>query len=119
MSGKVFFRDLEIDCIVGCNANERNQTQPIWIDVDAEYDIHLAAESDQLEAAVDYRAIASDLTTFVQEKRFLLLERLAVESCQRILADKRITKVTLAVRKKRAKPYPLFIGVEYSLSRER
>lgn len=80
----VFIRDLEIDTVIGIFDWEREIKQTVRIDLEMGFDISRAAASDQIEDALDYKAVAKRLIEFVGGSEFQLVETLA-ERCTEIV----------------------------------
>lgn len=75
----VYIRDLKIDTIIGIYDWEREVRQTISIDLDMGADIRQAAATDDIQYALNYKAVAKRLIPFVEGANFLLVERLAEE----------------------------------------
>ena len=73
----VYIRELEIRTIIGIFDWEREQPQPVSIDLEMATDIAPAAASDSIEQALDYKAVAKRLIDFVEKSDFFLVETLA------------------------------------------
>jgi len=88
--------------IVGVLPEERTRAQPLEIDVDLHVDVSAAGLSDALGDTVDYGAVCDALQATVETARPELLERLAAQLVEAVLAvDERIEAVTLTVAKLR------------------
>jgi len=73
----VYIRELEIDTVIGIYDWERQIRQTVSLDLDMATDIRPAAASEDIERALDYKAVAKRLIAFVGESEFLLIETLA------------------------------------------
>lgn len=73
----VYIRDLKIETVIGIFDWERRIRQTISIDLEMATDIRKAAASDDIRDALDYKAVAKRLITFVGESEFLLVETLS------------------------------------------
>ncbi len=103
--GTLQVRDLEVLCILGCEEWERKLPQRIALDIEVDYDISQAAVTDNIATAVDYRDIAQSVAERIQERKYLLIERLVHECCELILNKwSQVDRVKLAVRKFRVIP---------------
>ncbi len=101
--GTTGFKNLRIDSIIGIYSHERTDSQPLFVDVEVDYDFAAAAASDAIEDALDYDQIAADLTRIAQEGRFQLLEALAEASASFCLESfPRVEAVRLEIRKPHA-----------------
>lgn len=75
----VYIRDLRIETIIGIFEWEREVLQTVSLDLEMASDIRPAAASDDINDALDYKAISKRVIQFVSENHFLLVERLAEE----------------------------------------
>ncbi len=101
--GTTGLKNLRIDCVIGVYAHERGDAQPLFLDVEVDYDLERAARSDALADALDYDQLASGLTAVAQEGCFTLLEALAEASADFCLRSfPPVTAVRIEIRKPRA-----------------
>lgn len=80
----VYIRDLLIETVIGIYDWEREIKQTVSIDVEMAHDIRLAAQTDNIEYTLNYKAVAKRLIAFVGESEFLLVETMA-ERCAEII----------------------------------
>ena len=73
----IFVTDLRVETIVGVWEWERRVPQRVSIDLELGADIRRAAERDDIEATLDYRAVAKRVSNFVAESRYQLIESMA------------------------------------------
>ena len=73
----VYIRDLRVDTIIGIYDWEREVRQTISIDLKMASDIRPAAASDNIEFALNYKAVAKRLIDYIENSEFLLVETLA------------------------------------------
>jgi 7,8-dihydroneopterin aldolase/epimerase/oxygenase len=119
MIGTTGLHNLRIDCVIGVYEHERIEAQPVFIDVEVDYDFAAAATSDAIEHAVDYGGIASMATELARHRRFQLLETMAEELAALLLERlSMIERVRLEIRKPEAVPAAAnsFVRVERSRS---
>ena len=76
---RVFVEDLRVDVIVGIWDWERAMTQTVSIDLEMAWDIRPAAESDDINNTLDYRAVSKRVSAFLKESKFQLIETMAEE----------------------------------------
>jgi 7,8-dihydroneopterin aldolase/epimerase/oxygenase len=99
---RIELRGLRVAARVGVLPIEREQDQPLEIDLDAVVDLAPAGASDDLADTVHYGAVCDAVVETVGAGHVALLERLAELVAQAVLAiDPRIVAVDLAVRKLR------------------
>ncbi len=82
----VFLRDLRIETVIGIYDWERHTRQTVILDLEMATDVARAAASDDIEDALNYKAVAKRLIAFVGESEFMLVETLA-ERCARIIRE--------------------------------
>ena len=73
----VVVRDLRFDTIVGCWDWERQLPQQVSIDLEMAWDMSKAARSEDLSDALNYKAVSKRVTSFVQDRKFELVETAA------------------------------------------
>ncbi len=73
----VYIRDLRVDTIIGIFDWEREVRQTISLDLEMATDISKAAETDDIQYALDYKAVAKRLIAFIEDSEFLLVETMA------------------------------------------
>lgn len=75
----VYIRDLRIETIIGIYDWERQVRQTVSIDLEMASDIRKAAETDDIQYALNYKAVSKRLISYVEERNALLVETLAEE----------------------------------------
>ena len=75
--------------------------QPLEVDLDLVADLSEAGRTDDLAATIDYGRVCADVDQVIAELRPQLLERLAEQIAEAVLAHDRVQEVTVAVRKLR------------------
>ena len=83
---RVFIEGLNIETIIGIFDWEREIRQTVTIDLEMEFDIRKAAESDAIEDTLDYKSVSKRLIHFVEDSEFQLVEALA-DRCATIVLD--------------------------------
>lgn len=84
---RVCLRALKLPAVIGVHAWERATTQVLTANVEMLVDVAEAARRDNIEAAVDYAAVAQALASVARESGFQLLEALAGALAERVLSD--------------------------------
>lgn len=98
---RIELRGLRAAGICGALPEEQVRPQPLEVDLDVEADLSAAGASDDLADTIDYAALAAEVERVLTTERFVLLERLAQRLTEVVLADERVQRVTVAVRKLR------------------
>ncbi len=75
----VYIRDLRIDTIIGIYDWERQVRQTVSIDLEMATDIRQAAATDDIQFALNYKAVSKRLISYVEGRNALLVETLAEE----------------------------------------
>ena len=83
----VYIRELEIETIIGIYDWEREQRQVVSLDLEMGTDISLAANSENIENTLDYKAVAKRLIGFIEGSEFFLVETMAEKISEIILEE--------------------------------
>src|SRR5690606_13452064 len=75
----VYIRDLRIDTIIGIYDWERQVKQTVSLDLELATDIRRAAASDDIQYALNYKAVSKRLIAHVESRQAQLVESLAEE----------------------------------------
>lgn len=95
----VYIRELEVRTIIGIYDWEREQKQVVSINLEMSSDIAKVAESDSIEHALDYKAVAKRLIDFVERSEFFLVETLAEKITEIVLNEFDVQWVKLQLGK--------------------
>jgi len=90
---------IEVECVLGDLPEERVREQRILVDVALELDLQDAAASDRLDDTVDYALLVGEIRDALEEGKCRLMERAADLVADVCLADPRVERVTVSVRK--------------------
>ncbi len=107
----VFIRELQIETVIGIYDWERKIKQTISIDLDMATDIKKAAKSDHIDDALNYKAVAKRLISFVEESQFQLVETLAEKICEIVISEFNVPWVSLTLNKPGAVSGSRSVGV--------
>lgn len=111
-SDVVFVKGLKVEAVIGVYDWERAINQPILIDIALETDISRAAVSDEVKDALNYKAVCDDVSAWCKEIQAELLEYLAGQLADRIIANYSCKTVTLSVAKPTAIAQADAVGVQ-------
>ena len=95
----VFINDLKIETIIGIYDWEREVKQVISLDLEMAHDISKAAETDDIQYALNYKAVAKRLISFIEGSEFLLVESMAEQIAQIIQNEFKVPWLKLSVSK--------------------
>lgn len=91
--------DLEVFYHVGVTDEEREKPQRLLITVEMDFDFSTAAMSDRVEKTINYFEVAQDLLKYGERRSWKLLEKLAVNLADLIMARFKPEAVQLEVKK--------------------
>jgi len=99
---KIEIKNIKTETIIGVYEHEKTQKQPLFIDVTISYNSDKAAKTDDINYALDYFEITKSIIEYTEKSRFNLLETLAEELLNIIIANKRVKKSSITIRKPNA-----------------
>ena len=111
-SDVVFVKSLKIEAVIGVYAWERAITQPLLIDIALETDVSRAAGSDNVNDALNYKAVCDDVSAWCKAIQAQLLEHLAGQIADKLLSKYASHKVTLSIAKPTAIKQAEAVGVQ-------
>lgn len=94
--------DLKILTLIGVFEEERRHVQPLIFDITLTYNAAMAMKSDNIDDALDYGHIESQIQALVQKSCYYLIERLADEILHTMLANEAVTSCSLTISKPNA-----------------
>ena len=83
---RIFLDGILLDIRVGTTEEERSQPQPCRLDVVLRSSLHRAGETGDLQDGIDYAAVFAAMERTCTTKTFHLLEEVAHQVCEEILA---------------------------------
>ena len=96
---KVLIKNLRVETIIGIFNWEREVRQVVSIDLEMEFDNKVAAKSDDIEDALDYKKIGKRVSSYVERSKFKLVERLAEQIAKLVLKEFPVYSLTISVTK--------------------
>lgn len=96
---RIFISDLRIDTIIGIYDWERQVRQTVSFDLEMAHDIRRAAQTDDIQYTLNYKAVAKRLITFVESSQFLLIETLAEDAARLIMVEFAVPWLRLTLHK--------------------
>jgi D-erythro-7,8-dihydroneopterin triphosphate epimerase len=91
--------DLKLRCIIGNNPAEREKKQEIILQLEFEIDGEMACRSDMLTDTVDYYDLERQVSHFVQQSSFKLIERLAAGVLELVLSYPLVKRAVVSCTK--------------------
>lgn len=98
----IFLGGLEIETIIGIYDWERVTKQTVILDIEMAFDIQKAAETDDIQYALDYKTVSQRIVSFVEASQFLLVEKLISEIADIIRSEFNVPWVRITLNKKGA-----------------
>ncbi|MHB8254800.1 MAG: dihydroneopterin aldolase [Acidiferrobacter sp.] len=114
----LYLHDLKADCIIGIWEWERQTRQTVVLDLDMAVDIREAAIHDDIQYAIDYKAVAKRVTGFISASQFSLVETLAEQVAQMILKEFPVASLRLRINKRGAIRGAAEVGLIIERTRE-
>ncbi|MCW8922632.1 MAG: dihydroneopterin aldolase [Gammaproteobacteria bacterium] len=107
----VFIEDLRIETIIGIYDWEREIRQIVSIDLEMASDNTLAAATESIDDAINYKAVAKRLIQFVEESEFQLVETMAERIAEIVLNEFNVPWLRLKLSKPGAVTGSKAVGV--------
>lgn len=98
----IFLGGLQIETIIGIYDWERETKQTIVLDIEMAHDINQAAETDDIQYALDYKTVSKRIISFVEQSQFYLVEKLIIEIANIIQNEFQVPWVKIKLNKKGA-----------------
>lgn len=113
---KITIADLEVFYRVGVTDAERAQPQRLLLTLEMQADIASAAQTDQIERTINYQEVVNRLLQFGENRSWNLIETLASNIADFVLAEYRPHSVAIEV-KKFVIPQARYVSVSLTRSR--
>jgi FolB domain-containing protein len=91
--------DLEVFYCVGLTDEERAKPQRLLVTVDMNLDLSSAAISDRIEKTINYHTVCQKLLKFGETRTWKLIERLASNIADMVLAEFKPDAVQVEIKK--------------------
>lgn len=112
MNDTIFIENIPTQAIIGIHDFEKAAPQRLIISVKLGTDIRQAAETDDVQYALDYDKISRFIDDYVSRSRFELLETLAEHLVGELFEAFAMTSIQLRVQKPGAIAYTQMVGLE-------
>lgn len=96
---KISIFELGVLYCVGVPEEERIKPQRLLLTVEMDCDFSAAAQTDSIADTIDYFAVSQRLLGFGEGRSWKLIEKLAADICEMILAEFKPRSVTVEVKK--------------------
>jgi dihydroneopterin aldolase len=115
---KITITDLEVSFCVGVTDVERAKPQRLLVTVDMALDFSSAATSDRIEKTINYQQVADEVLKYGEGRNWKLIERLASNLADFVLAEYHPEAVLVEV-KKFSVPQARHVSVSVTKTRQR
>jgi len=110
-------KNLRLRAVIGLNAWEREVQQDLIINIRMEFQGRQAAQTDDIQDTVDYKAIKRRIMAEVEKSHYHLLEALAAHTLDLVMEEKKVLKATVEVDKPHALRFADSVSVSCSAER--
>lgn len=107
----IYLSDLKIETVIGVYDWEREIKQSVILDLEMGTDIRRAAETDNIDDTLNYKAVSKRVIDFVEQSEFELVETLAERVVAIIREEFSVPWVRLRLNKKGAVSAAIDVGV--------
>ncbi len=114
----VFIEQLEVEALIGIYDWERRIRQPLWFDIEMDFDNRVPAASDDIAHTLDYKAVSKRVMAYVEASSFGLVETLAERVAGLVLSEFPVSRVQLKLSKPGAVRGARAVGVKIVRYRE-
>ena len=94
--------NLRLRTYIGFNTEELDKRQDVVVNVRFDYAAEKAADSDDVEYAVNYKTVTKQIIVLVEGNKFLLLEKLAADILDLVMENPLIQSAEVRVDKPHA-----------------
>ena len=108
----VFIKALRADTVIGVYDWERDIRQTVVLDLELASDNRRAADTELVEDAVDYAAVATRLVSFVEGSQFRLIETMAERVAELVMREFDVPWIRLRLSKPTALAQARDVGVQ-------
>ena len=110
-------KDLRLRAVIGLNEWEREIEQDLIINIEMEFDGAKAAQTDDIQDTVDYKAMKRRIKEEVEHSQYHLLEALASHILEIVMGEKKVARATVEVDKPHALRFADSVSVRCSAER--
>ena len=114
---EIHIKNLRLRTIIGINDWERKNKQDVVVNILIEFDGKCAAESDDINDTVNYKSITKEIIQKVENSNYFLLEKLADQVLQIVIASDAVHRASVQVEKPHALRFADSVSVRCSAER--
>lgn len=98
----IFLHELKVETTIGIWEWERKIRQVVSIDLEMGADVRSAAEKDEVDSTLNYKAVAKRVQQFVSESEYQLVETLAEKTAELVLGEFDVPWIQVRISKPKA-----------------
>lgn len=114
---RIYIRDLQVECIIGTKPDERENKQPVVVNIELICDLSRAGETDHIGDTLNYRTLKKALVRHIEGSEYMLIERLADRLARLCLQNSIVQSVIITVDKPGALSGARSVAVQISRDR--
>lgn len=107
----VYIRELEVETVIGIYDWEREIRQRVNLDLDMGTDIRQAANTEDVDNTLNYKAVSDRLIEFIEQSEFQLVETMAEQIAEIVMTEFGVKWLRLRLGKPGAVPQAKDVGV--------
>lgn len=108
----VFIKHLEVISTIGVYGWEKSVQQKLYFDLEMAFDNRPAANSDDINLALNYFSVSERVTQFAQQNQFELIETMAERVAELIMQEFTVPWIKLTLHKPGALAKAESLGVQ-------
>lgn len=107
----VYIRELKVKTLIGILPHERAATQTLIVSVELGTDFRQAAQTDDVQHALNYAAISDFILAFAKDAQYGLLETFAAHLTDALFAHYPAHSIRLTLQKPGAIAHTRYVGI--------
>ena len=109
---KILIRGLTVHSLIGVFPEERHAPQRLILDLDLTFDLSQAGRSDDVNDTINYASVCEGLSKIAESTQYQLLEALADEMLNYVLAEYPCSQVKMVMNKPDIMPNGTNVAIE-------
>lgn len=118
MLATIRIKDLRLRTFIGFNEEEKIKKQDVTVNIVLHYDASVAAQSDSVDDACNYKILTKKIITLVENQSFDLLEKMAADIIAVIREADKVLEATVEIDKPHALRFADSVSVEMRYKRD-
>ena len=102
MLATIHIKNLRLRTFIGFNEEEKTKKQDVIVNIHLGYDAAIAAKTDSVDDACNYKVLTKQIIALVEEKSFDLLEAMVADIIELISKADKVLQATVEIDKPHA-----------------